>query len=341
MTLRIRQARERAGLSQKALAKRLGISAATLSGYESGSHEPRLETVANIARACDVSADCLLGLGERGTVVSLSDEASELAADYAALDEYGQMAVRAVLEAEKRRVAAAARPLTDDAHTRSARDVDSAAPRMSLAAPEPEITLRYYESPAAAGSPNDADSSFILRNYPARLVPPRTLYAVGINGASMEPDIPDGSTVFVGAADYLSDGDVLIAWIEGEGAVCKRVCLYGQSVTRLMSANRACPDIEGQSLSGLRVLGKVQGLYGASFAPRRPDDLPPRMTDREKGEAMRQRRIAMGFNLTDAAAVVGATVQALGRWESGAEPIPSHPLRALCGAYGLDERIFK
>ena len=172
-------------------------------------------------------------------------------------------------------------------------------------------------------------------------MPPRTLYALGINGASMEPEIPDGSTVFVGAADHLSDGDILIAWIDGEGAVCKRVCLYGQNVTRLMSANRAYPDIEGQSLTGLRVLGRVQGVYG-SATPANPENaLPPRMTDREKGEAMRQRRIALGFNLTDAAAAVGAPVRTLSRWESGMEPIPSRPLRAMCRAYGLDETLFQ
>ena len=62
MTLRIRSARERVGLSQKALANRLGINAATLSGYESGSHDPRPETLAHIARICGVSADYLLNL---------------------------------------------------------------------------------------------------------------------------------------------------------------------------------------------------------------------------------------------------------------------------------------
>jgi transcriptional regulator with XRE-family HTH domain len=48
----IRSARERADLTQKALAARLGTTQSVVSRWESGRDEPRLSTVARIMRAC-------------------------------------------------------------------------------------------------------------------------------------------------------------------------------------------------------------------------------------------------------------------------------------------------
>lgn len=47
----LRGARERAGLSQRALASRAGTSSATVSQYESGRKEPRLETLERLLLA--------------------------------------------------------------------------------------------------------------------------------------------------------------------------------------------------------------------------------------------------------------------------------------------------
>ncbi|MCD7945195.1 MAG: helix-turn-helix domain-containing protein [Clostridiales bacterium] len=64
MKNRIVLAREFAGLSQKELARRLGISPSTLNGYEKGNHEPKPQGLANIAQICGVTVDYLLGLTE-------------------------------------------------------------------------------------------------------------------------------------------------------------------------------------------------------------------------------------------------------------------------------------
>jgi uncharacterized protein len=47
-TALLRYAREQAGLSQSALAKRAGTSQATLSAYESGAKQPTLDTFARL-----------------------------------------------------------------------------------------------------------------------------------------------------------------------------------------------------------------------------------------------------------------------------------------------------
>jgi len=53
----IRTAREAAGLSKRALARRAGTSPAAIVAYESGAREPTLPTLARILRAADARVD--------------------------------------------------------------------------------------------------------------------------------------------------------------------------------------------------------------------------------------------------------------------------------------------
>jgi transcriptional regulator with XRE-family HTH domain len=60
MELKIRQLREEAGLSQKALAHKAKISQGKVSEYESGKSIPRLDSARRIADALGVSIDELV-----------------------------------------------------------------------------------------------------------------------------------------------------------------------------------------------------------------------------------------------------------------------------------------
>lgn len=64
MNFKIKEARERAGLSQKQLADILGVAPNTFHGYESGKHDPKSKLLAEIAIACSVTVDFLLGIDE-------------------------------------------------------------------------------------------------------------------------------------------------------------------------------------------------------------------------------------------------------------------------------------
>jgi transcriptional regulator with XRE-family HTH domain len=59
----IRELRRRSGLGLRELARRAGTSHATLHAYETGSKEPRLETVARLANAAGF--DLEVGLAAR------------------------------------------------------------------------------------------------------------------------------------------------------------------------------------------------------------------------------------------------------------------------------------
>ena len=57
VSLTLRQARAKAGLSLRALAERAGTSHATLAAYESGRVVPRVDTLDRILRAAGFAAD--------------------------------------------------------------------------------------------------------------------------------------------------------------------------------------------------------------------------------------------------------------------------------------------
>lgn len=61
-TVRIKEARKLAGLTQQELADALGMPVTTLSGYETGRYMLKSDLLVPISRACNVSIDFLLGV---------------------------------------------------------------------------------------------------------------------------------------------------------------------------------------------------------------------------------------------------------------------------------------
>lgn len=61
MKFNIRPARESCGMTQAELADLLGINPVTLSGYETGKHDPKSPMLIKISQICGVSVDYLLG----------------------------------------------------------------------------------------------------------------------------------------------------------------------------------------------------------------------------------------------------------------------------------------
>ena len=64
MIFRIKEAREKVGLTQKELANSLGIKPTTFNGYEKGLHDPKSEILKQIAIKCNTSVDFLLGISD-------------------------------------------------------------------------------------------------------------------------------------------------------------------------------------------------------------------------------------------------------------------------------------
>lgn len=101
MMFRIREARERRGLTQAALAEKLGVNGVTLSGYETGKHDPKSDTLVKIAQICGVSVDFLLDR-EKPAPKTVSDKAMELARAYDKMSSYGKSLIDKIVENEGR-----------------------------------------------------------------------------------------------------------------------------------------------------------------------------------------------------------------------------------------------
>lgn len=74
---RVRQTRIQAQISQVNLAQKIGVAKSSLSLYESDKREPSIQTIRNIAKALETSADYLLGLEEEPSF-SLSEFEKQL-----------------------------------------------------------------------------------------------------------------------------------------------------------------------------------------------------------------------------------------------------------------------
>ena len=105
---RIRELRKDGGYKQIDFCKMLGISQATLSGYETGRYQPDNEMLLKIASMFDVSIDYILGNSDIKKAPSLeaaglSAEEAELLKLFRAAPEALQDAALRVLEANQRK----------------------------------------------------------------------------------------------------------------------------------------------------------------------------------------------------------------------------------------------
>ena len=96
---RIRELRKKKGITQIDLAKKLGITQATLSGWETNKYEPDNKSLILLAELFDVSLDCLVGRPERETPknkneIELSPAENDVIMSYRLLDDEDKAEVK-------------------------------------------------------------------------------------------------------------------------------------------------------------------------------------------------------------------------------------------------------
>lgn len=223
---RVRTYRKAKGLTQEALAKAIGVSKTTITGYELGYREPDVEKIKLLSDALGVTGDDLLNTGFSKTkkAPSVSDEAMRMARDYDKLDNWGRQAVRDLTDTELAR--------TED----EARFMNGA-----MLEDEPKV-INLYAEPAAAGI---AVPTMGVDFEPYTLKPddPQgAAFAVRLQGDSMEPYFPDGSIVFVNH-DAMVNGDIGIFCVDS-GTVCKQYYRDPLGMVYLFSLNRKRSDAD-------------------------------------------------------------------------------------------------
>lgn len=256
MTLgeRIRSAREALKMTQEELGVLCDTTKQTIFKYEAGivTNIP-LDRLALLADRLGVTPAHLLGWD--GEAPRLPQRLADLAEPFSRLNDAGQDKV----------VDYTAGLVSSGRYVR-------AEPEASAAIPFPKakrrrdgfVEFKVYDQPAAAGLGNYIDTpGFSVEQYPAALAPEGAEFGVRISGDSMEPDIPNGCTVFVRPTPAVDPGDIGIFVYDGQAYCKKLIADRAARQTRLRSLNPAYGDIVVADEARLRTLGRVLGCYPA------------------------------------------------------------------------------
>lgn len=256
---RIKEARNRKGLTQTELGALIGVAKTTIAGYER-QYEPSAAQLGAIADALDVDVTFLLQdeIRNRHEAHATPDEMEHLVKKYRLLDPYGKEAVDGVLDVESRRCEAVRREQLEQAAAalRSQREEMEAGEEI---APNAAKVIPLFTSAAAAGiaSPvlgEDYDDYTLKKDDPKNAI-----FAVKVQGDSMEPYFPDGSIVFCDKTP-MKIGDVGVFILDG-GSLLKQWCVDNYSNAYLFSLNRkrADADVTVWASSGqtLTCMGRV------------------------------------------------------------------------------------
>lgn len=256
-------AMENAGINQVQLADKLNISKGTVNNWTRGNNSPDVDMVPRICEVLGISVLSLYSPTEfespegettKKSPSDLSEEAKKIAKDYDKLDARGKGAVKAIMEYEGKAEAAAT--------PKQAAGRPKVVPLPKVKRAHGFTEIEVFDQPAAAGLGNPVDiPPSHTEQYPSDYVSPKTNFGVLISGTSMEPKIPDGSTVFVQATPVLDNGEIGIFVLDGK-SYCKQLKKDEESQeVKLHSLNPEYKDIEIPPFTELKVLGRVLGGY--------------------------------------------------------------------------------
>jgi len=135
-------------------------------------------------------------------------------------------------------------------------------PQVIMGWEEPKTNRIPVLGRVAAGIPIDAIEEIIdYEEVDDRLASLGDLFGLRIKGNSMEPRICNGDVVIVHQQTNVESGDTVIATINGDDAVCKRLYRYGDTIL-LRSNNPVYADIDVSGRTDFHVIGKVIELRG-------------------------------------------------------------------------------
>ena len=253
MTLgdRIKAAREALKMTQGELGELCGTTKQTIFKYETGvvTNIP-LDRLENLAEKLGVTPGYLTGWGGGETI---PEKLGELAGPFEKLNDSGQDKV----------IGYTADLVSSGKYVRAepARPVVLSFPKAKHRR-DGFVEFKVYDQPAAAGLGNYIDApAFTVEQYPAALAPEGAEFGVLISGDSMEPEIPNGCTVFVRPTPAVEPGEIGIFVLDGQAYCKKLIADQKERKAKLRSLNPKYGDIVVDDESRLRTLGKVLGHY--------------------------------------------------------------------------------
>nr|DAQ65513.1 MAG TPA: Repressor protein CI [Caudoviricetes sp.] len=256
-------AMENAGINQVQLADKLNISKGTVNNWTRGNNSPDVDMVPRICEVLGISVLSLYSPTEfespegettKKSPSELSEEAQKIAKSYEKLTDHGKGAVKLIMEYEGK-AEITATPKQPVGHPK-------VIPLPKVKRSHGFTEVEVFDEPAAAGLGNPIETPpSHMEQYPSDYVPTKTNFGVLISGDSMEPKIPNGSTVFLQATPVLDNGEIGIFVLDGK-SYCKQLKKDEESQeVKLHSLNPEYKDIEIPPFTELKVLGRVLGGY--------------------------------------------------------------------------------
>ena len=228
----IRDGRNARGMNQVQLAEQVGVSRATVAGWETGHSRPDLDLVPKLCRVLGLSLSSFFGVRE-----GISQAERSLL-----------MAFRGMEESDRQAILWQAEALTEK---RTAWRREKLKSRV--------IQLYRSELSAAAGTGSTLEAE---RGEPVWIFSDertdRADEIIRVNGQSMEPTFSDGDEILVEHTDRLREGEIGIFLADGEGYV-KEYRKDG-----LYSHNPAYAPMRFSDGNDVRCVGRVLGKVSGS-----------------------------------------------------------------------------
>ncbi len=218
ITKNIIKYREKAGLSQKELAKILNISPSRISNWEQGSNCPNIEILFEVCKVLNVSINDIYGVYPDANVM-LSYAEQEHIKKYRFISTHspdGASVVDTVLDREY----AIAEKL------REQKEQLEKIQKMDMEVAEKTVPMRiisYYQKLASAGNGQVIFDDTVTDRIAIPDIPKykRVSYAIGVNGKSMEPLYYDGDILLIEPTCQVEIGEIGIFIVDGEAFVKK------------------------------------------------------------------------------------------------------------------------
>ena len=214
----IREGRSVARLNQQQLADHLGVSRATVAGWETGHSRPDLELIPALCKTLGMNLGSFFGVSG-----GMSREEKKLLLAFRGMELTDQQALLWQAEAlAERRKAFRDEELRRAEQSNQHSEINADQRNALLQSELPGKVIQLYRSDlsAAAGMGATLDSEHGEKVW--LFADDRTARAdeiIMVNGRSMEPTFQDGDALLVEHTDHLREGEIGVFIVDGEGFV--------------------------------------------------------------------------------------------------------------------------
>lgn len=220
---RIKEAREAAGLTQKELAIKIGVTTSAITNYETEISHPKESVMYSLMNALNIEPNFLF----QDCVDVSSSEPMHLSFDeskhiekYRALDVRGKETVNEVLDVQyrfsKQSGEEAQGAENDSKKNNDVNLCDENNVDVDMSEELAYFVVPFYSMPVSAGtgafSEFECPEDMLLKKRPPR----GTSFVVPVSGDSMEPDYYDGDKVFVHSQLEIEPGQTGVFLMDGQ-----------------------------------------------------------------------------------------------------------------------------